>query len=61
MLLAFVVIVYILARTGMLSLIGGSFLLIFVAGALGAGIVSCILAATRRSGAQRLANIRISE
>jgi hypothetical protein len=59
MLLAFVVIVYILVRTGMLLVIGGSFLLTFVAGALVAAIVSCVLAATHRSGAHRLAEIRI--
>ena len=59
MLLAFVVIVYILVRTGMLLLIGGSFLLVFVSGALIAAIISCVLAATHRSGAHRLADIRI--
>ena len=59
MLLAFVVIVYILGRTGMLLSFGGSFLLTFVMGALVAAIVCCVLAATRRSGAHRLAEIRI--
>lgn len=60
MTLAFVVIVYILAQTGMLISLGGSFLLGLVITALIAAIVCCVLVATRRSGAHRLSDIRIS-
>lgn len=60
MTLAFVVIVYILAKTGMLIPIGGSFLLGFVITALVAAIVCCVLVATHRSGAHRLSDIRVS-
>ncbi len=59
MTLAFVVIVYILARTGMLVSIGGSFLLGFVITALIAAMVCCVLVATHRSGAHRLSDIRV--
>ena len=59
MTLAFVVIIYILARTGMLISLGGSFLLVFVITALVAAIVCCVLVATHRSGAHRLSDIRV--
>ncbi len=59
MALAFVVIVYILARTGMLISLGGSFLLGFVITAVIAAIVCCVLVATHRSGTHRLPDIRI--
>lgn len=59
MTLAFVVIVYILARTGMLISLGGSFLLGFVIMAVIAAIVCCVMVATHRSGAHRLSDIRV--
>ena len=59
MTLAFVVIVYILAQTGMLISLGGSFLLAFVIAAMVAAIVCCVLVATHRSGAHRLSDIRV--
>ena len=57
--LAFAVIVYILARTGMLAYIGGSFLLVFGITVTIAAIVCCVLVATHRSGAHRLSDVRI--
>jgi hypothetical protein len=59
MTLAFVVIIYILARTGMLISLGGPFLLGFVITAIIAAIVCCLLVATHRSGAHRLSDIRV--
>ena len=59
MTLAFVVIVYILARTGMLISLGSSFLLVFVITALISAIVCCVLVAMHRSGAHRLSDIQI--
>ncbi len=59
MTLAFVVIVYILARTGILMSVGGSFLLVFAITALIAAIVCCVLVAMHRSGAHRLADMRV--
>ena len=59
MTLGFVVIVYILAETGMLISLGGSFLLGFVITGMIAAIVCCVLVATHRSGAHRLSDIRV--
>lgn len=60
MTLAFVVIVYILARTGMLISLSGSFLLGFVITAIIAAGVCCVLVAMHRSGAHRLSDIRVN-
>ena len=57
--LAFAVIVYILAKNGMLTYIGVSFLLAFGITVAIAVTVCCVLVATRRSGAHRLSEVRI--